>query len=149
MASATKRLVSDFHFQDNALQKTLGEMRFAIHQLQGLDGSKVRVVTSEDVEDTSGGIVGEAPLDGQQYGRQSANWSLIKHEPDPTWIDYVTGYSDIPNFLETIPEGDVYQYDYLNGTLFRLVGTGGEDQFYNSFSSPTLANLVSEKPITL
>lgn len=65
------------------------------------------------------------------------------------WIDYATGFSSLPSLLETIAAGDVYEYTYSNGTLYRLVATDGSDKFFSSFSSPTLSGLVSEKAITI
>ena len=63
-----------------------------------------------------------------------------------TWIDYATGFSEIPTLLETIAEGDVYEYTYTNGTLYRLVPSGSEqDAFYTAFSGGVLSGLVASK----
>lgn len=62
------------------------------------------------------------------------------------WIDYATGYTVEPVLLETIPAGQVYQYEYSFGTRYRLVGTG-TDEFYTSYNSPNLSGLIATKQI--
>ena len=65
-----------------------------------------------------------------------------------TWIDYATGFSSDPTLLETTAEGDVYEYQYENATLYRLIGAT-EDSFYRQFVSPTLSDLVVTKSIII
>jgi len=98
-----------------------------------------------------GGGVEEAPNDGDKYVRQNESWVQLPSgaAAGQKWIDYATGFSSLPSLLETIAAGDVYEYTYSNGTLYRLVATDGSDKFYSSFSSPTLSGLVSEKAITI
>lgn len=67
-----------------------------------------------------------------------------------TWIDYATGFSALPTLLETIDDGDVYEYTYSNGTLYRLVPSGSEqDAFYTTFSGGVLSGLVVSKGVTV
>jgi hypothetical protein len=64
-----------------------------------------------------------------------------------TWIDYATGFSVIPTLVETIAEGDVYQYTYDGGrSAFRLVGSA-IDAFYSSYdaATDTLSGLIVTK----
>ena len=65
-----------------------------------------------------------------------------------TWIDYATGFNSNPTLLETTAEGDVYEYQYENATLYRLIGAT-EDSFYRQFVSPTLSDLVVTKSIII
>jgi len=68
----------------------------------------------------------------------------------PKWIDYVTGFSAIPTLTQTIAEGEVYTYPYSNGTLYRLVPSGSEqDAFYTTFSGGVLSGLVASKGVTI
>lgn len=68
----------------------------------------------------------------------------------PKWIDYATGFSGLPVQLQTIPDGDVYTYTYSNGTLYRLVPSGSEqDAFYSSFSGGVLSGLVASKGVSI
>jgi len=67
-----------------------------------------------------------------------------------TWIDYTTGFSSIPTLTQTIETGDVYTYTYTNGTLYRLVPSGSEqDAFYSVFSGGVLSGLVASKGVTI
>jgi hypothetical protein len=62
------------------------------------------------------------------------------------WTDYATGFSATPTLLQTIANGDVYEYTYTNGTLYRLVPSGSEqDAFYTAFSGGVLSGLVASK----
>jgi hypothetical protein len=66
------------------------------------------------------------------------------------WINYATGFSADPTLTQTIETGDVYTYTYSNGTLYRLVPSGSEqDAFYRVFSSGVLSNLVVTKGIEI
>lgn len=67
-----------------------------------------------------------------------------------SWIDYATGFSATPTLLQTIADGDVYEYTYTNGTLYRLVPSGSEiDSFYSTFSGGVLSDLVASKQIEI
>jgi len=56
----------------------------------------------------------------------------------------------IPTLTQTIADGDVYTYTYSNGTLYRLVPSGSEqDAFYSSFSGGVLSGLVASKGVTI
>lgn len=77
-------------------------------------------------------------------GYDGSQWLSLYDEL--TWIDYVTGFSAIPTLLTTIADGDVYEYTYSNGTLYRLVPSGSAvDSFYTTFSGGVLSGLVAEK----
>lgn len=66
------------------------------------------------------------------------------------WIDYATGFSSTPTLTQTIATGDVYTYTYTNGTLYRLVPSGAEqDAFYNQFSGGVLSGLVAIKSLSI
>ena len=66
------------------------------------------------------------------------------------WIDYATGFSADPTLTQTIATGDVYTYTYSNGTLYRLVPSGSEqDAFYSTFTGGVLGGLVAQKGITI
>jgi len=81
------------------------------------------------------------PLPFQQINQYySGGASLLQ------WIDYTTRFSDTPTLLQTIADGDVYEYTYRNGTLYRLVPSGSAvDSFYRNFSDGDLSGLVAEK----
>jgi len=168
--SVKQRVVGDFQFSDNQLQRVLGEMRQAVQHLQGYYGATEQLLTIEELTilinqliDSSpgggggagGGGVPEAPNDGEKYARQNLNWTALTGGVEGgdglKWIDYTTGFkpATLPTLIETIPEGDVYEYTYSNGILYRLVAVDGRDLFYSSFSSPTLSGLVSEKETTI
>ena len=64
-----------------------------------------------------------------------------------TWIDYATSFSTDPVLLETISEGEVYEYNYPSGkTHYRLISTNS-DQFYKSCDSgtETFSGLLADK----
>ena len=67
-----------------------------------------------------------------------------------SWINYAANYDPAspPVFLETIAEGDVYQYTYANGTLYRVVGST-TDAFYQTFVSPNVSDLVTARATTI
>lgn len=60
-----------------------------------------------------------------------------------SWIDLVVGAT--PTFVETIPDGDVYEYVYSNRTLYRVIGAG--DVFYSSYVAQTPAGEVARKSL--
>ena len=77
---------------------------------------------------------------GQEiYASVSAGGGVTNAKETFTWIDYASGFSSTPVFIETIASGDVYSYVYNGTTLYRLVGTS-EDSFYESFLSPDFPN---------
>lgn len=67
-----------------------------------------------------------------------------------SWIGYVANYdpTNPPTFVEAIPAGDVYEYTYANGTLYRLVGASN-DAFYTTFVSPNISGLVVGRAATI
>jgi len=106
-----------------------------------------------------GGGVEEAPNDGDKYVRQSESWVQLPSGAVSglKWIDYATGFSTVPSVIDTVDntnwseEGDVYEYTYSNGTLYRVIGST-IDAFYNTFNAvanPALTGLVAQKSITI
>jgi hypothetical protein len=68
----------------------------------------------------------------------------------PKWIDYVSNWSSTPTFLETITEGDVYEYTYENATLYRVVGSSPyTDKFYSSFANSAVNGLVISRGMSI
>lgn len=66
------------------------------------------------------------------------------------WSDYAIGYSAEPTLLQTIADGDVYEYTYTNGSLYRLVPSGSAiDSFYKRFENGVLTGLVVQKTIKI
>lgn len=64
-----------------------------------------------------------------------------------TWIDYATSFAVDPVLLETIAEGEVYEYNYSSGkTYYRLVGDP-IDAFYTTYDSNTntFGSVLAEK----
>ena len=85
-----------------------------------------------------------APVPGGDISPPSPNNPLLQ------WIDYVTGYSETPQYTQTIASGDVYTYTYTNGTLYRLVPSSQSsepDSFYTTFSDGVLSVQISSKEI--
>jgi hypothetical protein len=81
---------------------------------------------------------------------QYTGGSSLDRKPKLQWIDYASGYSSEPTLLQTIADGDVYEYTYTNGTLYRLVPSGAAvDAFYRRFESGVLSGLVIEKTIKI
>ena len=81
-------------------------------------------------------------------GYDGTQWRSLYDQP--TWTDYATGFSSAPVLLTTIADGDVYEYTYVNGTLYRLVPSGSAvDSFYTTFASGVLSGLVAEKQISI
>jgi hypothetical protein len=112
----------------------------------------------ESVEEAIDGNIVFNLSDGSQYDidvtglMQEATQNIVSSNTvrlhDKTWIDYVNGYTTTPTLLQTIADGDVYEYTYTNTTLYRLVPTGSAiDSFYRTFSGGVLSGLVVEKTI--
>lgn len=81
---------------------------------------------------------------------QYTGGSSLDRKTKLQWIDYASGYSAEPTLLQTIADGDVYEYTYTNGTLYRLVPSGAAvDSFYRRFESGVLSGLVIEKTIKI
>ena len=137
---------------------------------RGPQGVGMRGPRGEDGKDGQDGQDGEMPKhqvrDGRirfetapgRYGKWISLQNVVTNvsgvanpQVFKTWIDYATGFSTDPVLLETIAEGDVYQYNYEGGgTLYRLIGTD-EDAFYRSFDggTDTVSDLVTTKQMTL
>lgn len=106
------------------------------------------VLKLSDGSDIDAGSLESLTAVGQQVYASVSAGGITSADQTYTWIDYATGYSTEPTLLETIPEGDVYEYTYGTKTLYRLVGTS-EDSFYETFGNPSLSNLVISKGITI
>jgi hypothetical protein len=65
-----------------------------------------------------------------------------------TWVEYAANFLTPPVFVETISEGDVYEYTYSSGVLYRLVGET-EDSFYSTFNTPNLSGLVISRDLNI
>jgi hypothetical protein len=65
-----------------------------------------------------------------------------------TWVEYAANFLTPPVFVEAVSEGDVYEYTYSSGTLYRLVG-GAEDSFYTTFNTPNLSGLVISRDLNI
>ena len=87
------------------------------------------------------GAVGDSTTVIQRYGG-GVNESAY------TWIEYAANFLTPPVFLETISGGDVYEYTYSSGTLYRLVGEA-EDSFYSTFNTPNLSGLVISRDLNI
>lgn len=70
--------------------------------------------------------------------------ALLATKAGLRWIDYVTSYITTPVQLATIGAGDVFQYDYANMTLYRLVGTT-DDAFYSNWDGVDVSGIISNK----
>jgi hypothetical protein len=71
-------------------------------------------------------------------------------QPDKTWIDYVANYSGTPTLLQAIAEGDVYRYEYADGTLYRVIGSDPyTDTFYSVFSNGEVSGEVVSRAMSL
>lgn len=112
-----------------------------------LDIDNHLVITLSDGKEVDAGSVQGLGTDGSG-NLQVINSGIKTKQETFTWIDYATGYSTEPTLLETIAEGDVYEYTYGTKTLYRLVATT-EDSFYETFVTPNLSDLVISKGITI
>ncbi|MEK9747677.1 MAG: hypothetical protein VW443_05245, partial [Pseudomonadales bacterium] len=91
-----RRLIGDFRFADNQLQRVMLEIRHAIHQLQGLNGAEGGTLTrAEIVQLINNLLVGikvdveEAPIDGTPYSRQDADWVGALQDAPSNGTEYV------------------------------------------------------------
>lgn len=99
-----------------------------------------------------------SPTNGQLFTSSGRNfvyteppgvWESVDAESIPgfqTWINYAVGFDSLPTFLETVAAGDVWQYTYSFGTLYRVIGPT-DDEFYQNYTSPNPSNLVARKSI--
>lgn len=101
-----------------------------------------------------------SPTNGQLFSSSGRNfvytdppgvWESVDTESlpppgSPTWINYAVGFTVLPTFLETVAAGDVWEYTYSFGTLYRVIGPT-DDEFYQNYTSPTPSDLVAKKSI--
>lgn len=102
---------------------------------------------SDGSEVDAGSLENLSSIGQEIYASVSAG-GITSADQTYTWIDYASGFTSNPTFVETIASGDVYSYVYGSTTLYRLVGTS-EDSFYESFSSPTLSGLVISRGLSI
>ena len=104
------------------------------------------VLTLSDGNEIDAGAVESLSKEAQ------TTYAAIHNSIDPistfTWIDYASGFSTPPVFLETTAQGDIYQYQYESSTLYRLI-TPTDDSFYNDYSSPNVSNLVISRGLNI
>ena len=62
------------------------------------------------------------------------------------WIDYAVGYSEEPVLLGSFGIGEVYQYNYTDNTLYRVIGTSS-DIFYSLFADGVATNIVAQRAL--
>ena len=64
------------------------------------------------------------------------------------WVTLKDSWTVAPVLIDTIAEGDVYQYAYGSTLYYRLVPSpydSSEDSFYSTFSSPVLSGLIATR----
>lgn len=67
-----------------------------------------------------------------------------------TWIDYVSQWASQPMQLATIAAGDVWQYTYTDGVLYRLINTATNvDAFYSNFDGSAVTGLVVARAMSI
>jgi hypothetical protein len=103
------------------------------------DGTDEIVSLPESLFGASAG--GEGTTVIQRYGSGG-------NENAYTWVEYAANFLTPPVFVEAVSEGDVYEYTYSSGTLYRLVG-GAEDSFYTTFNTPNLSGLVISRDLNI
>ena len=68
------------------------------------------------------------------------------------WTTLKDSWTTAPSFLQSIAAGDVYEYRYGSTTYYRLVPSPYDstlDQFFSSFSNPTLSGLLATRGVTI
>lgn len=63
-----------------------------------------------------------------------------------TWIDYAVGFDEEPILLGSFGIGEVYQYNYTDSTLYRVIGTSS-DIFYSLFADGVATNIVAQRAL--
>lgn len=112
----------------------------------GKDGQDGQDATAADLIDDNT-IVLSKTWSSQKIDKTIENEisnALIEVNAGLRWIDYVTSYVTTPIQLATIASGDVFQYDYSNRTLYRLVGTT-DDAFYSNWDGVDVSGIISSK----
>jgi len=68
------------------------------------------------------------------------------------WTTLKDSWTTAPSFLQSIAAGDVYEYQYGSTTYYRLVPSPYDstlDQFFSSFSNPTLSGLLATRGVAI
>ncbi len=102
----------------------------------------------------AGGIAGQvlSKVDGSDYNTQ---WVTPSSISDPYgfasyWMTLARGFSSIPSQIGVTGTGDVWEYNYSNGTLYRYIATDlSLDAFYTTWDGSNVSGLVTQKEITL
>lgn len=93
----------------------------------------------------SAGAAGTNGVDGSAGGGSPEDPGFYR------WGDYVLNYAGTPTVVGTVTEGDVYEYQYDNGTAYRLVPTDGisEDAFYTTFTGGVLSGFIVNRSMAI
>jgi hypothetical protein len=77
------------------------------------------------------------------FNQVDQSLKTVNDKASRTWTEYAGNYSSAPTLLTTITDGDVYEYTYADGTAYRLVPSGSEeDAFYSTFSGGVLSDKI-------
>ena len=113
----------------------------------------VNISNNTPIKVTIGGTVSQSNIDvPDEYLTETEADAAYQPigEAVLTWSDYAMGYSSDPVSLGNISDGEVFEYTYTNGTLYRLVPSGSAvDAFYTTYSNGTLSGLVASKTINI
>jgi hypothetical protein len=110
-----------------------------------IDGHLVLKLSND--EEVDAGELPYATGDGTTY---AAVHNTVDNKRTYTWIDYAAGYSQEPTLLNTIAEGDVYEYTYPDGTLYRLITSSPyTDSFYKAYNGSAVSNLVISRGLSV
>lgn len=105
-------------------------------------------LTSGKVVD-AGYVRGKPGASGSKGGRVTGGGGgLASVASSLKWIDYVSNWSAEPTLLDTIADGEVYEYTYTNATLYRLVPSDTsllKDSFYTGWDGSTLSNKIIDR----
>jgi len=68
------------------------------------------------------------------------------------WVTLKDSWTSEPTLIDTIADGEVYEYEYGSTTYYRLVPSPYDstlDQFFSSFSTPTLSGLLATRGVPI
>jgi len=100
----------------------------------------------------AGGDTGQVlgKVDGTSY-----NTEWVDQQSGPAgqmsyWMSLARGFSSIPTQIATIATGQVWEYTYINGTLYRFIADDlSEDSFYENWNGAIVSGLVATKQISI
>jgi hypothetical protein len=71
-------------------------------------------------------------------------------EQEPTWTDYATNFTGEPTLLASVAQGDVYEYNYVDGKLYRVVADSPyTDTFYAAFDGSVASGLIVTRGLSI